>query len=60
MQGTQVRFLGQGDPLEKGMATYSSVLAWRILWTEGVGGPQSAGMQRVGHNCTTNKENNIK
>ena len=34
----QVRSLGQGDPLEKGMATHSSILAWRIPWTEGPGG----------------------
>ena len=41
---------GTADPLEKGMATYSSVLAWRILWTEEPGGLQSMGSQRVGHN----------
>ena len=38
---------GQEDPLEKGMATHSSVLAWRIPWTEEAGGPQSIGSQRV-------------
>ena len=38
MQETQVRSLGQEDPLEKGMATYSSTLAWRISWTEEPGG----------------------
>ena len=43
MQVTQVRPLGQEDPLEKGMATHSSVLAWRIAWTEEPGGPQSTG-----------------
>ena len=37
--------LGQEDPLEKGMATYSSILAWRISWTEEPGGPQSMGLQ---------------
>ena len=37
MQDTQVRFLGQEDPLEKGMAAYSSILAWRIPWTEASG-----------------------
>ena len=37
------------DPLEKGMATHSSILAWRILWTEEPGGLQSIGSQRVGH-----------
>ena len=43
---TQVRSLGQEDSLEKGMVTHSSILAWRILWTEEPGGLQS---QRVGH-----------
>ena len=38
MQETQVRSLSEEDPLEKGMATYSSILAWRIPWTEGPGG----------------------
>ena len=38
MQETQVRSLGQEDPLEKGMATHSSILAWRIPWTEEPGG----------------------
>ena len=46
---TWVRSLGQEDPLEKGMATHSSVLAWRIPWTEEPGGLQSMGSQRVGH-----------
>ena len=48
MQETQVRSLGQEDPLEKGMATHSSVLAWRIPWIEEPGGMQSMGSQRVG------------
>ena len=39
MQETQARSLGQEDPLEKGMATHSSILAWRIPWTEEPGGP---------------------
>ena len=47
---TQVRSLGQKDPLEKGMATHSSILAWRILWTEEPDGLQSRGSQRVRHN----------
>ena len=47
MQETQVRSLGQEDPLEKGIATYSSILAWRIPWTEEPGGLQSMGLQRV-------------
>ena len=45
----QVQSLGQEDPLEKGMATNSSMLAWRILWTEEPGGLQSKGSQRVRH-----------
>ena len=48
MQVTQVRSLGQDDPLEKGMATHSSILAWRTPWTEGLGKLQSMGSQRVG------------
>ena len=43
MQETQVRSLGQEDPLEKGMATHASILAWRIPWTEQLGRPQSMG-----------------
>lgn len=50
MQETQVRSLGWEDPLEESMATYSSTLAWRIPWTEELGGLQSIGSQRVGHN----------
>ena len=46
---TWVLFLGQEDPLEKGMATHSSILAWRIPWTEEPGGLHSMGSQRVGH-----------
>jgi len=42
--------LDQEDPLEKDMATYPSILAWRIPWTEEPGGLQSTGAQRVGHN----------
>ena len=49
VQETQVRSLGWEDPLEKGMATYSSVLAWRIPWTEEPSGLQSMGSQRVRH-----------
>ena len=48
MQGTRVQTLGWEDPLEKGMATHSSILAWRILWTEEPGGLQSMRSQRVG------------
>ena len=46
----QVRSLGQEDPLEKGMTTHSSILAWKIPWTEDPGKLQSMGSQRVGHN----------
>ena len=49
VQETWVRSLGWEDPLEKEMATHSSILAWRILWTEEPGGLQSMGSQRVGH-----------
>ena len=54
MQETQVQSLGWEDILEKGMATHSSILAWRIPWTEEPGGLQSMGSQKVGHNWTTN------
>ena len=50
---TWVRFLGQEDPLEKEMATHSSILAWRIPWTEEPGGLQSTGSQRVRQDCGT-------
>ena len=49
MRETWVGFLGWEDPLEKEMATHSSILAWRIPWTEEPGGLQSTGSQRVGH-----------
>ena len=54
MQDTQVRSLGWEVPLEKGMATHSSILAWRIPWTEEPGGLQSVELQRVGHDWVTN------
>ena len=50
MQEMQVQFLGQEDPLEKEMATHSSILAWEIPWTEEPGGLQSMVLQRVRHN----------
>ena len=53
MQETRVPSLGGEDPLEKGMATHSSILAWRIPWTEESGGRQSTGSQRVRHNLAT-------
>ena len=49
VQDNWVRSLGQEDPLEKGMATQSSILAWRIPWTEEPGGLQFMGLQRVRH-----------
>ena len=49
VQETRVQSLGQEDPLEKGMATHPSILAWRIPRTEEPGGLQSMGLQRVGH-----------
>ena len=49
MRETGVRSLGREDPLEKEMATHSSIFAWRIPWTEEPGGLQSTGSQRVGH-----------
>ena len=49
MRETRVQSLGGEDPLEKGMATHSSILAWRIPRTEEPGGLQSMGPQRVGH-----------
>ena len=50
MQETWVQSLGQEDPLEKRMATHSSILAWEIPWTEEPGGLQPIWLQRVGHN----------
>ena len=50
MWETQDRSLGQEDPLEKGMTIHSSIPACRIPWTEEPGGPQSVGLQRLGHN----------
>ena len=50
MQETWIQSLGQEDPLEKEMATHSSILAWRIPWKEEPGGLYSIGSQRIGHN----------
>ena len=49
MQETWIRSLGREDPLEKGMVTHSSMLAWRIPWTEDLGGLWPIGLQRVEH-----------
>ena len=54
VQETWVRSLGWEDPLEKGMATHSSILTWRIPWTQEPGRLQSMGSQRVGHDRVTN------
>ena len=54
MQETQVWTLGQEEPLEKGMGTHSSILAWRITWTEETGGLQSMKLQRIGYDWATN------
>ena len=53
MRETWVRSLGREDPLEKDMATHSSILAWKIPWMEEAGGLQSVGSQRVGHDWVT-------
>ena len=55
----QVRSLGQEDPLEEGMATHSSILAWRIPWLEEPGGLQSIRPQRVGHDTYTFEIDNV-
>ena len=54
VQGTQIWYLGGEDSLQKEMATHSSILAWKISWTEEPGGLQSMGLQKVGHNWVTN------
>ena len=54
MQETWVQSLDQEDPLEKEIATHSSILAWEIPWIEEPGGLQSMGLQRMGHDCVTN------
>ena len=54
-----VRSLGWEDPLEKKMATHSSILAWEIPWTEEPGGLQSIGSQRVGHDLVTKQQQTI-
>ena len=56
IQETRVQSLGHKDPLEKGKATRSSILAWRIPWREESGRLQSMGSQRVGHDSMTNTQ----
>ena len=52
VQKMWVQSLGQEDPVEECMATHSSILAWRIPWTEEPGGLSSIGLPRVGHDCS--------
>ena len=59
MWETWIQSLGGEDPLEKGMSTHSSILAWRIPWTEESGGLQSMSLQRVGHHCATTQPSHI-
>ena len=54
-----IQYLGQEDPLEKEMATHSSILAWEIPWTEEAGGLQSMGSQRVGRDLVTKPQHRI-
>ena len=56
MQETQVWSLGWEDPLEKGMATHSSILAWEIPWAEESGGPLLRGSQRLRHDLVTKQQ----
>ena len=56
MQEAQVQSLGEEDPLEKEMATCSSILAWGIPWTEKPGGLQSMESQRIGHDLETKQQ----
>ena len=60
MQETWVQVLSQEDPLEKGMATYSSILAWKIPWTEEPDGLQSMQSQRVRHSMSKESGNYLK
>ena len=59
MQETQVWSLGQGDALEKEIATHSNILAWETPWTEKPGGLQSRGLQRVGHDLGTKQQQQL-
>ena len=55
-----VQSLSKEDPLEEGMAAHSSILAWRIPWTEEPGGLQSMGLQRVGHNWSDSAHTQVQ
>ena len=59
MQKTQVQSLGQEDPLEKEMATHSSLLTWEIPWTEEPGRLQSVGHKRVRHQLATKQQQQL-
>ena len=56
---THVPSLGQEDPLEEGMATHSSVLAWKLPWTEEPGGQTSLGSQRIGHDLESKQQQRL-
>ena len=56
MREIQVPSMGREDPLEKGMATHTSILAWETPWTEEPGGLQSMGLQKVGHNLAVKQQ----
>ena len=60
MQETWVPSLGWADTLEKGMATHSSILAWRISWTEEPGGLQSMGSKRVRNDLVAKQQNTLE
>ena len=60
MQIIQVQSLGQEDPLEESMAIHSSILAWRIPWTEDPGRLKSMESQRVGRDCTTKHKHAVQ
>ena len=59
VQEMWVQSLGQKDPLEKEMATHSSILAWEVPWTEEPSRLQSMGLQRVGHNLATKQQTSL-
>ena len=60
MQEAWVQSLGQEDPLEKDMATHSSILAWEIQWTEEAGRIQSMEWQTIGHDCEISNNNHMQ
>ena len=60
MQKTWVQSLGWADPLEEEMATHSSIIAWRMLWTEEPGRLQSMGLQRVGYDFAAKTTTTIR